>query len=378
MLTGLVVGKFCPLHKGHEALIAFARARCDRLLILSYSKPEFPGYPPELRASWLEELYPDAIRLTLDADSLERFSAATGTLTPALPHNDAPEDEHRRFVGWVCQTILGLTVDRVFTSESYGDGFAAVLASEFGRPVEHVLFDPRRSTVPVSGTRLRSDPSSHRRFLSEPVRRSLVRRVGLIGGESTGKTTLAAALAEELGTCWVPEYGRELWEKRRGDLRYDDMLAIAHEQVAREESAMSEAAGWLICDTTPLVTAFYSQALFGRVAPDLQRLAERRYDKLLLCAADVPFVQDGTRRDATFRQGQNVWYGEFLDAMKVPYDTVTGPPSARVSTVLGCLRPVASAKTVLALTLDPENRSFGRHSRLMRLLTLTTHRRNPL
>ncbi|WP_447765124.1 AAA family ATPase [Sphingopyxis panaciterrae] len=342
MKTGLVVGKFCPLHKGHEALIAFAQARCDRLVILSYTKPEFADCPPERRAAWLAALYPEATRLVLDDAALAVFAMKKGAPPCTLPHNDAPAEDHRAFVAWVCQTMLGLTVQRVFTSEDYGDGFADALARDFGHPVEHVAFDPARSGVPVSGTLLRGDRVSHRAFLSEPVRRSLVRRVALIGGESTGKTMLAAALAADLGTCWVPEYGRELWEQRSGELRYEDMLAIAHEQVAREDRARADAEGWLICDTTPLVTAFYSEALFGGIDTALEALAARRYDHLFLCAADFPFVQDGTRRDAAFRQRQNDWYRGRLDRAGVSYTVVSGSVADRrthVHSQLGLAHP---------------------------------------
>jgi HTH-type transcriptional repressor of NAD biosynthesis genes len=76
VLTGLVVGKFAPLHKGHEALIAFAQAQCDRLVILSYSKPELPGCPPDRRAVWLAALYPDALRLVLGFRGAHRRGAA--------------------------------------------------------------------------------------------------------------------------------------------------------------------------------------------------------------------------------------------------------------------------------------------------------------
>ena len=322
--TGLVVGKFCPLHKGHEALLAFARARCDRLVVLSYTKPEFPDCPPERRAAWLAAARPDAIRLVLDDDALLAFAARAGGSPRTLPANDAPDEEQRGFVAWVCRAMLGLTVDRVFTSEAYGDGFAASLARAFGHPVEHRLFDPGRVRIPVSATRLRDGRASARAFLSESVRRSLVRRAALIGGESTGKTTLAAALAEDLGTCWVPEYGRELWERRGGDLRFDDLLGIAREQVAREEAALGRADRWLVCDTTPLVTMFYSEAMFGRVDPELETLAGRAYDLHLLCAADLPFVQDGTRRDEAFRARQNGWYEERLAARGISYEILRG------------------------------------------------------
>ncbi|WP_442679999.1 hypothetical protein ACSBM8_01975 [Sphingomonas sp. ASY06-1R] len=174
-VTGLVVGKFCPLHKGHEALIAFAQARCDRLVILSYTKPEFPGCDPAQRAAWLAALFPAAERLVIDDAALAAFAAEWGEAARVLPDNDAPEDAHRAFVAWVCRAMLGTTIDRVFTSEDYGDGFAAALARAFGDPVAHIAFDPARATVPVSGTRLRADPRLHHAFLSDVVRQSLAR-----------------------------------------------------------------------------------------------------------------------------------------------------------------------------------------------------------
>lgn len=343
MLTGLVVGKFCPLHKGHEALIDFARAHSDRLVILSYTKPEFVGFPTERRAAWLAALYPDAIRLVLDDEGLAALAMSERMARRLLPHNDAPDEEHRAFVAWVCRALLGLTVDRVFTSELYGDGFAASLAAYFGHPVEHLMFDPSRRVVPISGTRMRNDPSLHGVFLARPVRRDLVRRVALIGGESTGKTTLAAALAKRLGTTWVPEYGRELWERRGGKLEYADLLAIGREQVAREEAALDDAAGWLVCDTSPLVTMFYSEAMFGQIDSELIALAARPYDMTFLCAADFPFVQDGTRRDPMFRQRQHDWYDRSLAVSGVPCQVIGGPLNERVQTASRVLAAASAA-----------------------------------
>jgi hypothetical protein len=147
-----------------------------------------------------------------------------------------------------------------------------------------------RSIIPISATRLREDPRRHRAFLSEPVRRSLLRRVAVIGGESTGKTTLAAALAAKLGTCWVPEHGRELWQRRNGKLCFDDMLPVGREQVTPEERALSDGDSWLICDTTPLVTAFYSDALYGRVGLELAGLSKRRDDHVPHSVLDGPVM----------------------------------------------------------------------------------------
>ncbi|WP_163317363.1 AAA family ATPase, partial [Enterobacter hormaechei] len=81
-----------------------------------------------------------------------------------------------------------------------------------------------------------------------------VRRICLLGGESTGKSTLSKALADVLDTAYVTEFGRDYWEEKNGVLTADDLLHIAREQVRREQQA--EANRYLICDTSPLTTLF--------------------------------------------------------------------------------------------------------------------------
>lgn len=166
---------------------------------------------------------------------------------------------------------------------------------------------------------------------------SPVRRIALLGGESSGKSSLAAALAERLGTVWVHEYGRELWVKRDAALDFADLLHIAEVQVMREEKALASANRFLFCDTTPLVTAFYSRAMFGRVDPKLEQLAERRYDHSLLCAPDIPFVQDGWREDDAFRREQHDVYRRELERTGQAYTLVEGSPDRRIEAALAAL-----------------------------------------
>lgn len=165
----------------------------------------------------------------------------------------------------------------------------------------------------------------------------MVKRIALLGGESSGKSTLASALAERLNTVWVEEYGRELWVKRDAALDFEDLLHIGEVQVLREEKALARARGFLFCDTTPLVTAFYSQAMFGRVALELEALARRTYDHSLLCAPDFPFVQDGYREDAAFRQAQHDAYRDALIRTGQPFTLVEGPLERRMKTALAVL-----------------------------------------
>lgn len=327
---GLVVGKFCPLHLGHERVIERAFADCDEVQLISWAKPGFAGYERERREGWLKARFPTATILVIDDTSLPEDA-------PAIPSEEAPDNEHRRFVAWLCREVLGKLPNAVFTSEAYGDGFAEVLSAHFGQPVAHICVDPARTTIPVSGTQIRTDPYAFRQFLAPEIYADFVERICLLGGESTGKTTLAQALAARLDTVWVAEYGRELWEAKDGQLQFEDMLSIGQTQVEREEKLAGKARRFLICDTSPLTTMLYSEAMFGQVAPELVALAERSYDRIFLCAPDFAFVQDGTRRDEAFRRHQHDWYRTELARRRIVPIELSGTLEQRLATALAGL-----------------------------------------
>ena len=331
---GLVVGKFCPLHQGHELLIERAGVASEELLVVSYTKPEFPGCAPARRERWLRTQFPQAHVVVLDDARLAALCAARGVPVRTLPHNDDDGELHRHFMGWLCWTVLELPVDAVFTSEDYGPGFARVLERHYASgPVAHVSVDQARAAVPVSGTRVRQDPHAHSAFLSPVVYASFVTRVCVLGGESSGKTTLTAALAAHFETAWVAEYGRELWERQDGVLAYDDLLKIGREQLRREAQALLAARRWLFCDTSPMTTYFYCVEMFGKAEQELAQLAEHGYDLVLLCAPDFPFIQDGTRRDEDFRARQHAWYQAELARRGIAYVNVAGTVADRVGQV---------------------------------------------
>lgn len=321
---GLVVGKFAPLHLGHVALVDHAAARCDQVLVLSWSNPEFPGHEPERRRRWLAETFPSHETVVVSGDD--------------APPNDAPDADQQRHLVRVLER-LGRRPEAMFASEPYLVPCAARLSAAFGHPVAPVMFDPSRSAVPVRATDVRRDPAAMLAWLPPAVRADVVPRIALVGGESTGKSTLAQALAVRWDTVAVAEYGRERWEAQGGRLDEADLVAIAVEQCRREDAAARIAAPALACDTSPLTTLGYAGWTHGRADPALVALAERRYTLTVLCGDEIPFDQDGTRRDATFRTTQQAWYRERLAERGDRWLEVRGSIPERITRIEQALAP---------------------------------------
>ncbi len=118
-------------------------------------------------------------------------------------------------------------------------------------------------------------------------------RVCLHGAESTGKSTLAEALAARFGWPVVPEYGRTYAEEHGTDFTMNDLLAIAREQDRLMQRAAASRPNVLLLDTDPLMTAAWADMLFGEVPAEL--LAYAKAELYLLFSPDVAWVADGTR-----------------------------------------------------------------------------------
>jgi len=164
-----------------------------------------------------------------------------------------------------------------------------------------------------------------------------LRRIAILGAESTGKSTLAAALARRHGTLWVPEYLREFVETEQRVPFEDDQPAIARTQLAREEAmaAHPDARRFLFCDTAPLMTAVYSRIYWGRVPPALMALeAAHDYALTVVAAPDLPWVPDGLQRESEeVRMRVHAQLLEVLAERGVPYVLVAGELGQRVGRV---------------------------------------------
>jgi NadR type nicotinamide-nucleotide adenylyltransferase len=176
-----------------------------------------------------------------------------------------------------------------------------------------------------------------------------VRRVALLGAASSGKTTLARALADSFGTLWVPEYLREFCDRLGRTPVSSEQADIARIQVEREDAAAADLARrpggphFLFCDTTPLMTAVYSDVYFGGADAQLEALARTRaYDLTFVAWPDIPWEADPLHRDGRIaREDLHALVLAKLDAYGMPWLPAAGDLAARVAQVTSRIAPTA-------------------------------------
>jgi nicotinamide riboside kinase len=167
-----------------------------------------------------------------------------------------------------------------------------------------------------------------------------------MGAECTGKTTLAQALAERMGGLWVPEYLRAFTDANGRTPGQHEQLDILREQVRLETAALETARGharaWVFCDTTPLLTAVYSDHVFGdeSLYPLAQGL-HARYALTLLLEPDIPWVADGLQREGPQqRAAVHSHIEQALDTWQLPYVRLAGSHAQRLLTAERLLQTV--------------------------------------
>jgi HTH-type transcriptional repressor of NAD biosynthesis genes len=210
-----------------------------------------------------------------------------------------------------------------------------------------------RTAVPISATQIRAAPYEHRQFLEPLVYRDLITTVVFLGAPSTGKTTLAQALADHYQTSWMPEYGREYWEthqvNRRLSLAQLDEIADGHLQ--REEECLTAANRYLFVDTNALTTYRFSLYYHGTASPRLTSLANAcaaRYDLVFLCDPDIPYDDTWDRSGEGNRAICHKQITSDLVVRKIPFFPVRGDLLTRIGYVKRILQQFQKYQNLMA------------------------------
>lgn len=144
----------------------------------------------------------------------------------------------------------------------------------------------------------------------------MIKKIAIVGPESTGKSTLTKLLAKHYNTLWVAEFARYYCAALTGPCTMQDEINMFHGQVALEESVLAMAdKDFILCDTTFLTVKIWSDEMLGETPQlVLDALQERTYDLYLLLDIDLPWQEDPLRDFPHMREHfMNIWLKELND-----------------------------------------------------------------
>ncbi|TDH20630.1 ATPase [Segetibacter sp. 3557_3] len=174
-----------------------------------------------------------------------------------------------------------------------------------------------------------------------------IKKIVVIGPESTGKSTLCKHLADHYNTIWCEEYARAYLLKHGTNYTYDQLLDIAKGQVELEDNCTrklqerTETSArhkpFLFIDTNMYVMKVWCEFVFGKCHPFiLEEIMQRKYDLYLLCNTDLPWVKDELREypDPETRDKLYRLYLGILENQPVPWIHITGNNSERTAAAI--------------------------------------------
>jgi NadR type nicotinamide-nucleotide adenylyltransferase len=154
-------------------------------------------------------------------------------------------------------------------------------------------------------------------------------KIAITGPESSGKTTLAKNLSEELGGSWIPEFARGYLLEKEGNYDQSDLLEIAKGQLVAWD--MAEFVDYLFCDTDMLVMKIWSDFKYQETHPFiLEALDNQRFDHYFLCRPDIPWEDDPLREHPEQREQLFELYLKELQARNWPFTIVQGDQNTRL------------------------------------------------
>ena len=152
-----------------------------------------------------------------------------------------------------------------------------------------------------------------------------IKRIALIGPESSGKTTLAKELASHFNTVWNPEFARDYIAAINRPYTYEDILLCISRQQEAEMELTKKANTYLFADTELILHKIWMEDVFKK-SPKLidERIIETKYDFYLLTSPDLPFIPDSVRENPHRRDYFLNLYKNALEKFGFKYVLISG------------------------------------------------------
>jgi HTH-type transcriptional repressor of NAD biosynthesis genes len=329
-MKGFVFGKFYPFHKGHLAMIEFATEQCSKLYVLICCSDK-EKISAEIRLNWIKES-------TRHLNNLEII--ALNYNESELPNSSVASTEISKLWSSKFKTIVP-DVDLLVSSEPYGEFVAGFM------DIKHLSFDQSRDIVPVSATKIRTEPSKYWDFLPDAVKAYFVKKIVILGTESTGKTTLTEKLAGIIPALAVKEAGREVISDSK-NFSIGDLYLTAEKHQEATMRAFKQLPCCIVLDTDIHITQSYSKFVFGKYL-DLPKswYEDQKADLYLYLDNDVPHVQDGGRLSEEERNKLDINHKETLEKFGVSYTLISGSWEQRMNQVMNLISTSPSLQLLL-------------------------------
>lgn len=194
-----------------------------------------------------------------------------------------------------------------------------------------------------------------------------MKKIVILGPESTGKSTLCEQLAAHFKSSWVPEYARTYLQDSGNQYRFEDMWEIAKGQMESEEVSgkrLMASGEWqvgkdalvtiphspltthqspLFIDTDLYVIKIWSEISFNKCDNRiLTQIAQSSYDLYLLCNTDLPWADDPLREypDLHMRQKIYAYYEDAMINQHIPWISISGSYDERLSTAIKAVNAI--------------------------------------
>lgn len=171
-----------------------------------------------------------------------------------------------------------------------------------------------------------------------------MKKIVIVGPESTGKSTLCEKLAEHFKGRWVREYARDYLTEHGTDYSFDDLLTITKGQLALEDDATAQAKQdqipFLFFDTDMVVMHVWTTFVFGKEHELVeQERAHRKYDMYLLACPDLPWTKDHLREYPDLETRDKLYhiYRDLLQNQDTPWAEVRGMGEARTQCAIDAI-----------------------------------------
>lgn len=165
-----------------------------------------------------------------------------------------------------------------------------------------------------------------------------IKRVAVIGPESTGKSELCKQLAIHYNTVYVPEFARDYLTNLGRKYTCEDVIYIGEQQMILEKELEKRANKILFCDTNLITIKIWLQVVFNKVPPDLNFLIKQaKYDKTLLMDIDLPWENDPLREHPNRRNEILNLHLEELRGNEIDFAIINGEGPKRIKNAIDYL-----------------------------------------